>query len=45
MSFSSENTRPVDPIAHAFRTYAQNILIVVFGLLPLFFCTVCPCSI
>jgi len=26
-----------DPVAEALRTYAQNILVVVFGLLPIFF--------
>ena len=32
-----ENARQNDPIAVALRSYAQNILVVVFGLLPLWF--------
>ncbi len=35
-----ENTliaSPKDPIAETLRSYAQNILVVVFGLLPIFF--------
>lgn len=32
-----ETTRQDDPIASALRRYAQNVLVVIFGLLPLFF--------
>jgi tetratricopeptide (TPR) repeat protein len=34
---SEENTRINDPLAVALRSYAQNILVVIFGLLPLLF--------
>lgn len=33
----AENNRQADPIAVTLRAYAQNILVVIFGLLPLFF--------
>ncbi len=34
---SPENLRNTDPIAETLHRYAQNILVVVFGLLPVFF--------
>jgi tetratricopeptide (TPR) repeat protein len=34
---SSENLRNTDPIAETLHRYAQNILVAVFGLLPIFF--------
>ena len=33
----NEHTRQNDPVAVALRSYAQNILVVIFGLLPLIF--------
>ncbi len=37
MSLETAHTPEIDPIARTLQQYAQNILVVVFGLLPLFF--------